>query len=65
MPKLFLASSVTFGDKLIMISLIDGAVTVICALPDNTLAITSMEEFSSPVGCNSLDLDCNDSSGCN
>ncbi len=58
-----LASNVAFSDKLVMISLIDGAVTEICDLPDGTLAITSMEEFSSPVSCNTLDLDCNDSSG--
>ncbi len=57
------SSQVLNVDKLITISLVDGAITEICDLPDGTLSFTSMEEFSSPVGCNTLDLDCNDSSG--
>ncbi|MEO6132474.1 MAG: gliding motility-associated C-terminal domain-containing protein [Saprospiraceae bacterium] len=52
-----------YEHKLVTISLVDGAVTEICDLPEGTFSFTSMEEFSSPVYCNSFDLDCNDSSG--
>jgi len=49
--------------KLATISLVDGAVTYICDLPDGIFSFTSMEEFSSPNQCYNFDLDCNDSSG--
>jgi gliding motility-associated-like protein len=58
-----LGTDIVDPDRLVLMSLIDGSVTNICELPENTISITSMEEFSSPVGCNTLDLDCNDSSG--
>ena len=46
------------------INLIDGAVTHICDAPNWSLAIASMLEFAEPAECeNTLDLDCNDSSG--
>jgi gliding motility-associated-like protein len=50
-------------NQLILINLLDGAVTPLCDLPAQVLSITSMEEFSTPTICNSFDLDCNDSSG--
>ncbi|HXR81442.1 MAG TPA: hypothetical protein VN763_11010, partial [Saprospiraceae bacterium] len=49
--------------KLATISLVDGAVTYICDLPDGIFSFTSMEEFSTPDQCYNFDLDCNDSSG--
>jgi gliding motility-associated-like protein len=59
-----LLSSQLYGEeKLVTISLVDGSITEICDMPNDAFVITSMEEFSSPVGCNTLDLDCNDSSG--
>jgi len=57
-----LAGDVWFSSQLVLINLIDGAVTPLCDFPDDIWSITSMEEFSSPVICNVFDLDCDDSS---
>jgi gliding motility-associated-like protein len=56
--------------QLILINIIDGAITVICELPDgvgwDVQSVCSILEFSSPADCDiSLDLDCNNSSGAN
>jgi len=60
----------TLGDwvgssiDLISINLLDGSIIELCPAPNWTLAITSMLEFADPPDCdNTLDLDCNDSSG--
>ena len=47
-----------------LISLIDGAVTKVCSFQFNMFGMASMFEFAEPADCeNTLDLDCNDSSG--
>ena len=46
------------------VSLIDGAIKQICQVSDGMHYLTSELEFISPTVCdNTLDLDCNDSSG--
>ncbi len=47
-----------------LISLIDGAVSKVCSFQFNVGGLVSMLEFAEPAECeNTLDLDCNDSSG--
>ncbi|MBL0008211.1 MAG: gliding motility-associated C-terminal domain-containing protein [Saprospiraceae bacterium] len=47
-----------------LISLIDGAVSKVCSFQFNMSGLVSMLEFAEPADCeNTLDLDCNDSSG--
>ena len=50
---------------LVLINLLDGAISPLCQVPNSTISyITSMLEFAEPSDCdNTLDLDCNDSSG--
>jgi hypothetical protein len=50
--------------SLALINLIDGSLTLLCSLPNASGGLTSMLEFAEPADCeNTLDLDCNDSSG--
>ena len=53
--------------ELILVNIIDGAITHICPIPQEAMLffeITSMLEFADLSDCdNTLDLDCNDSSG--
>ena len=52
------------GAKLILLNLIDESIIELCAAPDFSWGLTSMLEFAEPADCdNTLDLDCNDSSG--
>lgn len=50
---------------LVLINLIDGAITPLCQMPNSTLYyISSMLEFATASDCDPyIDLDCNDSSG--
>ncbi len=52
--------------QLVLISLIDGSISVLCEIPEtiNGGHVTSMQEFAPEPPCGStLDLDCNNSSG--
>ncbi len=61
-----LVGTFTQTGQLVLISLIDGAITVLCEIPE-TIGygrVTSMQEFAPEPPCGStLDLDCNNSSG--
>ena len=59
----YLIGSDALAEELVLISLIDGAITPVCHL-DHTLYITSPQEHATELSSIiELDLDCNDSSG--
>jgi hypothetical protein len=62
-----LCQTVTPGENDVnfsLVSLIDGSITHICQGLNSVFHLTSMLEFAAPTFCdNTLDLDCNDSSG--